>query len=239
MLRFVKCLVIVATLGFVCSGVAHAANTPINLGASTQQVTFTAATTPDTTVSVQLGSCVGNICTLSGTATDSSSGFVGTYTFTTDTTGGQVTANYPENGSVYGASMNGATTTFQYTNNNGGGTPDSLTGTVVWTAINDGSPNPTLKGVLTITNVSGPSAFTSLFAGITTVQIDFTLSSMPCGSGDTSNCTLTEMFTTGNGATNGETISAGQIVTPEPGTLALFGSGLLTLGGFLRRRKIG
>lgn len=230
MRRYMKYVFLAALVTFVIAGVASATVTPINLGASTQDVTFTAAAAPNTTLSVQLGSCVGSTCTLSGSAFDTSEGTVGSYTFTTDTSGGNIQVLYPEitNTSAYAMSMNGATVAFNYTNGS-----NVLNGTVIWTTVNDSNPNPTLNGNLTITGVSGSSAFTSLFAGLTVVPIDFTLSSMP-GPGPN---TLTELFAAGAGASNGNTVSAGQINTPEPGTIALFGSGLLTLGGFLRRRK--
>ncbi len=49
--------------------------------------------------------------------------------------------------------------------------------------------------------------------------------------------TLDELALTTNSAT--ATVSAGEVTpTPEPGTLALFGSGLVALGGLIRRKLL-
>lgn len=187
-------------------------------GGDGQQVTF--ISNGGNTASLDLGTCdVANVCTLSGPNTGG-----GMYSIVTTEAGAN---DIQVNGFVGGSlnrsiSMNGALTTFTFTNGTGG----TLIGNVVWdTAITDGVA--TISGTLTITssNLSG-----ALSGG--QAYIDFTTNKY-------ANSLSTFVFGAPAGATEGATLSSGEVVaTPEPSSMLLFGSGLLLAGGILRRRLV-
>ena len=119
---------------------------------------------------------------------------------------------------------------FTYTSSNDS---DTMSGTIYWTYVTDGSPTPTLHGTLLITSVSGDATFTNPGTGFPlgeTTPIDFNIS----GSCSVSPCTLNNLVTTASGTMSGP-ISAGQIVdAAEPGSTLLLSVTLLVGGLFLR-----
>jgi hypothetical protein len=118
--------------------------------------------------------------------------------------------------------MNSATSTFTY--NGSGGT---LIGTVIWNnMISDGKA--TLSGILTVT-----SNTTSLsFSVGSTAYIDFTTTGVTGATTD-----LSSLFSASAGKTDSAKLFGGEFtLTPEPSSILLFGTGLLALGGILRRR---
>jgi len=189
---------------------AHA--TSITFGSSGSAITFTGNGTGSVGVSTS---------GLSGSAffdTDA----LGTYSLgATSFTAG------PQSLSLFPASDNSGT--FSFT----GGDGDSLTGTIHWTVIQDNTTQPKFFGVLVIGTRSGDAAFMSNFSG-SLANIDFITNPLSSGG------TLDGLAATTMSAT--ATVSAGEVnpvnPVPEPGKLALFGSGLLGLGGLIRRKLL-
>ena len=95
---------------------------------------------------------------------------------------------------------------------------NTLTGTLNWTSYTQGSN--TLDGFITVTSVTG---FNNEYAVGGVYVIDLTFQAGTC----TENVDHVAI---------GCRVSSGEIPTPEPGTLTLLGTGLLTMAGFLRRK---
>jgi hypothetical protein len=245
-----------AFLLLLVGAASASAQTQIGFGLSDQTVSFQ-ATSPGTSMNVGLGSCTTTtftgVCTLSGTGnTGFDPGDSAMYSFTTTTgMGGSITAlNSPPGTTVFPINMNGANTAFAYSSTDG----DSLTGSVTWTDVANGSANPHFDGILTIATKAGDAAFLSAFS-TSTATFDLILSSLGCnptpppvvpGSFPLNNnggCNLENLFST-NGMNNNygvvasAPVSSGQMAqTPEPASMLLFGSGLLACGTFIRRRR--
>lgn len=133
-----------------------------------------------------------------------------------------------ESGGVFSITSGGSETfTFTSTSDS-----DTLTGTVNWNGIKDNTTSPQfdVNSTLLVTAVAGDSTFTNDFQVGTSHQIDFTI---------TGSTTLTALAGTAKGNTATYTFSSGEVsAVPEPGTLVLFGSGLISLAGLMRRKLL-
>jgi MYXO-CTERM domain-containing protein len=107
---------------------------------------------------------------------------------------------------------------------------DSVTQTLTYTSVNDGSVNPHFAGTDIVTAVTGSAAFTATWAVGTHTLFDYSVNNV---------ATVLDVLAL---TTASETIgiSSGQDVTvaaSEPGGLAILGMGLLSLGFLTARRK--
>jgi hypothetical protein len=231
-LTFVLLAVLVVTL----AGSA-AAQTGIGLVPSSfNAVTFTGGS------NVMLGSCLGGSCTLSGFAMFNSGSMgsyaVGVYTFSTNTSLGNVTYSATANPSVWNLSNGSAVTTFSFAV----GADTWMTAHVTWTYVVDSSKpqlNATLSGI-TINTSAASAAFQALFGNVNTIALDLTLNTMTCsGLTGGNNCTIAGIHNSGGLAQGGNTISSGEEIpepVPEPTSLALVGSGLFAASVAARNR---
>jgi hypothetical protein len=184
---------------------AHA--TQFTLADSTQDIMFTGNGANSVTV-LTTG--------LSGNALFGSD--LGTYTLgaTTFTAG-------PQSAGLFNAGPN--IQSFEYDGSDG----DKLIGTVTWTVIQDNTPQPKFFGVLTITSVSGDTAFLSNWGSTTTAKIDFI--TQPLSSGGT-----LDQLAAGTGSATAQ-ISSGEVFpTPEPSATLLLAGGLGLVGLVVRRQ---
>ena len=230
------------------------AQTQITFGNTAQSVSFQ-ATSPGTSMNVGLGCPSGIVSTFTGTCTLSGSALFGTdlgsYSFTTTAASSIKAFNSPAGTTVFPIGTAGqgtATTLFSYTSTD----LDSLTGTVLWKDVANGSANPHLDGVLTILTRAGDAAFTNLFSGSSAVfdlilggplGVGLTCSPAPTNGKTTANggCNVENLFNNNYNVVAYQVVSSGQMTgsstTPEPASMLLFGSGLLACGAFIRRRQ--
>lgn len=144
---------------------------------------------------------------------------IGTYTLgTASFNAGPVAANlFPTSG----------TEAFSFSAADG----DALTGTVTWNVIQDNTATPKFFGTLNITTVAaGDAAFASTFSAGGANEIDFITTPLSAGP------TLDNVANFALTATAG--VQSGAVLAPEPGSMLLLGSGLLSVAGFLRRRLL-
>ena len=108
----------------------------------------------------------------------------------------------------------------------GDGTLGQIYGTVSLTVLSGGGTStPTFNGMFTTLTTSG--ALSSLFPVGSRTELDFTLNLGP----------NTTFVVTQNGPMISGYVSSGELTpTPEPGTVALMGTGVLSLAGMIRRR---
>ena len=183
--------------------------TQVTLGDSAQAVTFTGTTTgADVTFS-----------TLSGPGLFGTD--LGHYTMTLTSGPIPLVPSSPFIPGVYDIAAGSWSLSLTFTDITN---PGSFTGTWDLDSLSSGTTRvPQFIGSLLVT--SGTNQFESW--GGTTLLGDFTVN---LGSHET----VSQIFQT-DGRTSGK-VSSGELVpTPEPGTLGLLGSGVLTLAGLLRR----
>jgi PEP-CTERM motif len=205
------CLILLTTLGFSSSA-------PVILGNSdTGQILITNNGPNSADVSFT-GTCGANPDCLSGFAYYGSS--VGTYSMWFASGSGDLSLGSPTGG-VYPINMGGNTIDFAF---NFGST--FLDGTVTLNNVTDGSNAPRFIGGLLVTSSNLPG-----FGVGTYSDLDFNayLGNNP---------TIDEVYSGQAHSTQGP-LSSGEIVpgtTPEPSSIALFGSGILGIAGVLRRK---
>jgi hypothetical protein len=177
-----------------------------------------------------LGSCGANACTEGGGALQMGLNFANAGTFEMDYLTAQplvITNTLTGNGFA----MSGAVTfTFSLANTAPLG-PGTLTGTINFTSFADGSSTPSFRGSITTTSVTG--SLQPLF-GIGTVNgVVFTINtggpSVDAIFASNSAQVLTSPY-------SGNVPASAPPPVPEPATIAMLGSGLLVLGGTLKRR---
>lgn len=206
-------ILVLVSLSLTALGLAQ---TQITIGNSTSgTVTFAGQGT--TTVSF-VGSCASSSrnC-VSGYAYLGSN--AGTYNMWI--TGSNPTLSATGSPDVFAVNMNGGTLHFSFSLGS-----STFAGTITLTTLKDGTLAPQFLGSLSVTSATG--LFAGIYAPGQTIPFDMTIS-LPKGP------TVGQVNAAG-GSTSGS-VSSGEIIpAPEPGTIALLGSGLLAVGGFLKRR---
>ena len=131
-------------------------------------------------------------------------------------------------GTSFAVNMNGAVWNFVY--GVVSASTDYVTGTVSWYNVSDSTHAPKLVGTLLVTGCQSVDFVpTCEFIVGQDYAIDITLNIAPGVLQDIWNGTPASSPSTGG-------TSSGEVVVPEPATLSLFGSGLVSLVGILRRR---
>ena len=237
MFRSLACLSLIVFVIVIGSGSASA-QVQITLGPSVGQgaglITFIKAAGPQ--LNVQLGICPGASCIFSAPANSylsingiPNTGF-GSYSLTTSFTGNTalpfLTQSIAGSGQ-FNYNPNGQTTSFFIS------FPPSLfagdlTLALTFLSVTGGTfSDATFHGNYVVNIVTG--GLGQFFPQNAVNQFDFTVRT---------GRTLQDLFDNGaNGDQTSGNITGGSIHTPEPASIALFGSGLLLLGRVLRRRK--
>jgi hypothetical protein len=213
--KFARVVVALSSL-LVLVPACAAAQTQITIGAGTGgSVEFSGA--GQTQLSL-IGSCSQTNC-IQGDAYLGSN--VGTYTMWISGNNPIVSATGTPN--IFAVNMNGGTMNFNFLSGS-----SAINGTIQLTSLASTSA-PQFIGTLTVSGSSG--IFAALWKAGNVVPLDFTVS-LPQG-----NSLVSQVVNGQAGSTFGD-ISSGEILAaPEPATIALIGSGLLAIGGVLKRHK--
>jgi uncharacterized low-complexity protein len=124
---------------------------------------------------------------------------------------------------IFAVNMKGGTLNFSFATGSG-----PIQGTTQLTVLRDGTNAPQFLGPLQLSRTSG--VFASLWKAGSIVPLSATLPS-PRGSA------LVQQVISGLAGSTSVAIAGGGFLTaPEPASIALIGSGLLALGGVLKRR---
>ena len=205
------CLVSLTALSF-------ASSTPVILGTSDPGQILVTNTGPDSADISFTGTCSGNPDCLTGYGYYGAT--VGTYQmYFVSGRSGNVLLDSPTNG-VYPINMNGNIIDFAFT---AGST--FLDGTIILNNVTDGTNAPRFIGGLYVTGSNLPG-----FSDGTYSNLDF--------NAYLGNNPLIDQVYSGQAHSTQGPLSSGEIVpgTPEPSSIALFGSGVLGLGALLRRK---
>src|SRR5271167_123171 len=205
----------------ILTGISNGATTQVTLGQSNpSQVLFTNMGSDSASMSFT-GTCGSNPDCLSGPGYYVGNGGItnaGTYDMWI--TGGAPSLGSPT-GSVYPVNMDGATINFTF-----GYGSSFLDGTVTLDSIIGGTNLPRFIGGLYITSTNIPGFINGEY-----LDVDFNanLGSNP----------LIDDVYAGNAPSTTGPLSSGEFAaTPEPSSIALFGSGILGLGAALKRKLL-
>ena len=221
-------MLLLATLAF--AGIAHADTYQIIIAGGSSTMTFTGTGTGATAV-------LGGVSTGGGALFDNTtfSSQSGTYTLSP---GGPITLTATPNGSSYTyAVAPGATLGFSYTLNS-----DVISGTITLTQFSTnntpGSTQANFSG--SFTPSSGTGQFAAWAVAGTTTSVNLSLTTTSGG-----NPYSVDSIVGSNGGTTAGPPTSGHVdaivgnppsSVPEPASIAMIGSGLVALGGFIRRR---
>jgi hypothetical protein len=209
-------IVVLLALLVLSMGTLAVAQTQITIGNSTSgAITFSGA---GTSTIAFVGSCGFANC-VSGYAYLGSS--AGTYNMWI--TGNNPTFTATSDANLFAVNMNGGTLHFSFSLGS-----SSFAGTITLTTLKDGTLAPQFLGSLNVTSATG--VFAGVYAPGQTLPFDMTIA-LPSGSA------LVDQVNAGLAASTSGSVSSGEIIpAPEPGTIALLGTGLLAVGGFLKRK---